>query len=129
MAGRPGAEFERSGLLSRVFASEIRAWHGQVPLAVVFWQKGVLASSVLIVLYATTVIQGQLIAEQALLILMGLYTAFILISIWRSALAAEPLWGLLARLLTIAWAANVAMILLFRELSLLIQFADFLRAG
>lgn len=116
----------RPGIAARFFAPEIRAWQGRAPLAAVFWRSGVLTSGVLMVLYVTTVVQRQLLAEQALLILFGLYSIWILVSIWRCSLAADPFWSLLARLLTVAWAANVALVMLFRELELLLQFAAML---
>ncbi|MCZ7675539.1 MAG: hypothetical protein M5U35_06290 [Roseovarius sp.] len=106
-------------LLERIFASEIRAWHGRAPLWSVFWLKGVLTSGVLLVLYATTVILHQPLAEQGLLIFCGLYTVWILVSIWRCSLASDTFWALLARYLTIAWAANAGLVLFFRQLELL----------
>ncbi len=116
-------------LLKRVFANELRAWHGRAPLATVFWINGVLSSCVLIVLYATTVILGQPVAEQALLIFCGLYTVWILVSIWRCSLASDTFWALLARYLTIAWAANAALVMLFRQLELVAQFAGLAGPG
>jgi hypothetical protein len=111
-------------LLARLFQREIRAWQGNARLSTVFWRYGVLTSSILVLLYATTVFLHQLIAEQILLILFALYTIWILVAMWRCSVATDSLWSLLARFLTVAWAANVALILLFRQLELLVLFAS-----
>ncbi len=110
-------------ILASLFAPELRAWYGKAPLTSVFWLYGVLVSSLLIVLYARAVRQGHLFTEQILLILFGLYTVWILVSIWRCSFARETFWGLLARLLTVTWAANAALVLLFLQLELLIRIA------
>ena len=110
-------------ILARLFAAEVRVWKGNARLSTVFWLHGVLASSILILVYATTVYQAQLFAEQFLLICFGFYTIFILVSIWRCSLATDTFWGQLARFLTFAWAANAALVLSFRQLELLILFA------
>ncbi len=106
-------------LLARLFADEIRAWHGTGRLSTVFWRYGVLNTVVLMVLYATTVYLNQRVAEEILLIAFVPYSVWILVSIWRCASATPSLWGELARFLTIAWAANLTMILFFRQLELL----------
>ncbi len=106
-------------LLALVFAPEIRAWRGDARLWVVFWIYGVGVSSILILLYATTVLQGQLAGQQGMLILGGFYTLWILVAIWRCALAQETIWSQFARFLTIAWALNAALVLLFRQLELM----------
>lgn len=104
--------------LLRFFAEEIRAWNGQAPLARVFWLYGVLRSLLLILLYATTLILEQRRAEQAMLIFCAIYTAWILVAIWRCADQSESPWAAIARLLTVAWAANAAMVLMFRQLDI-----------
>jgi len=81
------------------------------------------------VLYATTIYLHQHIAEQVLLICASFYTIWILVSIWRCSLVEGTFWGQLARFLTIAWAANVTLILLFRQLELLTIFANHIGAG
>lgn len=105
--------------LARFFAEEISAWRGQASLARVFWLKGVLTTLVLSVLYATTVAQGQHLAEQLLLIFLAVYTVWILVAIWRCARGDDSFWALMARLLTVAWAGNAALVILFRQLDLL----------
>jgi hypothetical protein len=100
-----------------------RAWRGEAELGAIFWIDGVLASSLLVALYATTVVLGQRFAEQVLLILCAGYTLWILVSIWRCSQVSESFWSRMARLMTIAWAADTALVLAFRQLDLLIAFA------
>ena len=109
--------------LARFFAPEIRAWRGQAPLSTVFWFHGVLISAALIALFAASLYRGQLLLEQGLLICCALYTAWVLVSIWRCSLAADPFWGVLARVLTVFWAANAALVGLFLQLELLAHYA------
>ncbi|MDF1855865.1 hypothetical protein [Pseudooceanicola sp.] len=111
----------RSTLLL-MLAPEIRIWHGQMPLGRVFWGHGVAASSVIAMLYATTVMLDQVVFQQVLVILSALYTMWILVGIWRCADNAAPFWGNLARLLTVAWALNIAFVLLFLQLDLLVRY-------
>ncbi len=110
--------------LARIFESQIRSWNGNARLSKVFWRDGVLTSSILILLYAVTINTQHLVAEQFLLVLFGFYTIWILVSIWRCSAAVDTFWSLLARFLTIAWAANVAFVLLFRQLELLVLFTN-----
>ena len=65
-----------------------------------------------------------MLVEQALLIFFGLCTIWIPVSIWRCSFAADPFWGLLARWLTIAWAANAALVLFFRQLELRVRYVE-----
>tara|TARA_R110002020_G_scaffold189446_2_gene388411 strand:+ start:6337 stop:6726 length:390 start_codon:yes stop_codon:yes gene_type:complete len=109
--------------LARTFAPEIDAWHGNAGLATVFWFYGVLTSSVLMLFYARMVYLRLVIAEQLLLVVFGLYTAWILVSIWRCSVVSGSFWAQLARFLTVAWAGNAALVLLFRQLELLAIFA------
>lgn len=105
------------------FEREVRAWRGEARLSTVFWFYGVFVSFVLIALYAASRYQGQVLREQVLLICFGLYTIWILVSIWRCSFAADLFWGLLARWLTVAWAANAALILFFLQVNLLNRYA------
>ncbi len=123
MSQQPNHENSVEDLLARIFENQIRAWRGDAPLFRVFWFDGVLNSSVLILLYATTVYLHQRVAEQALLIFFGFYTVWILVSIWRCSAASETFWAMMAKFLTIAWAANALFILFFRQLELLALFA------
>lgn len=109
-------------LMTRILASEARIWRGHARLAGVFWLDGVLGSSALVVLYATALYLRAPVAEQALLLFCGVYTVWILVAIWRSSQGRSGFWPLLARYLTIAWAANVALVLVFRQLDLVLLF-------
>ena len=124
-----GREMTRSGscvwrFLARFFDPEIRAWRGEMPLAVVFWGHGVLASCVLAVLHARTLDRGQLLFQQALIFLSVLYTWWILFVIWRCAENAAPFWGTMARWLTVAWGLNTALVLVFLQFDLLVRYAQ-----
>jgi hypothetical protein len=102
------------------FEPEVRAWRGQQPLWKVFWVYGVAASSVIVALYASAIYAGQRSLQQVLLLVFSAYTVWILVSVWRCAdNARERVWGLFARMLTVAWAGNAAMVVLFLELDLL----------
>lgn len=92
-------------------------WRGQGPLWKIYWLYGVLGSLVLTVAIAVPMIQhwiGPATAIAALIVGI-VYTAWILVGVWRCAfnIAGEPLgmsrdgWALLARMLTAAWAINV----------------------
>lgn len=92
-------------------------WRGEGRLAPLYWGWGVLASLVLAAAVAVPVLRGWAGAGWATgggLILLA-YTAWILVSVWRSADNIErpaPLgidraaWSMLARVLTIGWAIN-----------------------
>ena len=104
------------------FAPELRVWQGIAPLPTAFWFYGVLASWIQIALYAIAVYHGQVFIQQMLLIIFAVYTIWILISIWRCSQPPTTFWSLTARLLTVVWAANAAMVLLFLQLDLLISY-------
>ncbi len=106
----------------RLFNAELLAWYGLLPLWKVFWGYGVLASSVLIGLYAMAIFEGRPALQQALLIFFAAYTVWILVSVWRCAETSDPHWGLIARCLTVAWAANAALVVLFLQLDLLVAY-------
>jgi len=105
--------------LRAFFAPELRAWHGDQPLWKVFWGYGVLASSGLALLYLIALEQEHILIQQALLIFLAGYTAWILVAIWRCAENSPTGWGTLARGLTIAWAANTMLVLAFLQADLL----------
>ena len=105
------------------FAVEIRAWQGEEPLWKVFWVYGVVASGVLIAFYAIAFYVDRIALRQALLLCFAPYTAWILVSVWRCANNTnEKLWSLLARLLTVAWACNTIMVLVFLQFNLIIKY-------
>lgn len=105
-----------------------RYWRGQGPLWKLFWIYGVALSIAAGAVIIGAVVTGALPVPLLLVCLFAalLYTAFILVSIWRSAfnIASDPLgiereaWGWLARVLTFAWALNAAGVSL-----MLLQFA------
>ncbi len=102
------------------FAPELRVWRGIAPLSVAFWFYGIFASWIQIALYALAVYHENVFIQQMLLIIFATYTVWILISIWRCSQPPDTLWSLTARLLTVVWAANAAMVLLFLQLDLLV---------
>lgn len=108
--------------LGRFFAPELRAWRGDVPLAAVFWGYGVFLSSELAALYALAVYLNQLLIQQMLIIVFGIYTPWILVVIWRCADHAAAFWGTMARWLTMAWGLNTLFVLLFLQIDLLVQY-------
>lgn len=112
-----------SAFAADFFAAELRAWRGEQPLWKVFWIYGVAVSSVLIAFYVIAFYADRIALRQVLLACFALYTAWILVSVWRCANnTREKLWSLLARLLTVAWACNTIMILTFLQLNLIINY-------
>lgn len=109
--------------IAAFLAPEMRAWRGDAPLSAVFWLHGVGASAALMALLGISMYRTELLWEQALLIGFGLYTGFVLISIWRCSRTADSPWAVLARVLTVFWAANTALVLFFLQLELLIHYA------
>lgn len=108
--------------LFRFFETELRAWHGLLPLWRVFWGYGVLASSVMIGLYAVAAIYRKAAVQQSLLIFFAVYTAWIVVAVWRCAENSEPHWRLIARCLSVAWAGNAIMVVIFLQLDLLASY-------
>jgi len=108
--------------LGRFFAPELRAWRGRTPLSAVFWGYGVFLSGELVALYALAVYLEQLLVQQLLIVVFGIYTPWILIVIWRCANNAAVFWGTVARWLTMAWGLNTLFVLLFLQIDLLVQY-------
>ena len=105
------------------FSTEIRAWNGEEPLRDVFWVHGVIKSCVIAVFCAAAIYNDQVVLEQILLLGFAVYTIWILVSVWRCAYnVQEKFWSLLARLLTVAWAANSIMVLVFLQLDLMMNY-------
>ena len=105
------------------FAAEIRAWHGEEPLWKVFWVYGVATSVTIVALYVVAFYDGRMALRQAPLSCFAAYTAWILVSVWRCASNTnEKLWSRLARFLTVAWAGNTILVLIFLQLNLLIKY-------
>lgn len=107
-----------ASVLSVLFEPELRAWHGAESLGKVFWGYGVCVSAVFALLYVLAMYEGRLIAQQLMLFGFAGYTAWILVSVWRCAANAHPFWGLVARWLTVAWAGNTVLVLVFLQLDL-----------
>ncbi len=93
-----------------------------MPLAAVFWDYGVFLSSELAALYALAVYLNQLLVQQMLIIVFGIYAPWILVVIWRCADHAAAFWGTMASWLTMAWGLNTLFVLLFLQIDLLVQY-------
>ncbi len=105
------------------FAAELRAWRGQQPLWKVFWVYGVAASLALITLYIVAFYLERVELRQILLPCFAVYTAWILVSVWRCAPnTREPFWSVVARFLTVAWACNAILILVFLQFNLIVTY-------
>lgn len=103
------------------FAPELGAWRGQMALWKVYWGYGVLTSFVLALLLLNALSERWLWMEQALLVALMFYTAWVLTAVWRCAERAKSHWRFFARLSTVVWAGNAVMVLGFLELDLLPQ--------
>lgn len=108
--------------LAGFFEPELRAWRGAAPLGRVFWGYGVGVSAVFAVLYVLAIYEGRLAARQLMLLCFAVYTIWILVSVWRCAANADPFWGLLARWLTVAWAGNVTLVVVFLQFDLIARY-------
>lgn len=62
--------------------------------------------------------------QQGLLIVFAAYTDWTVVSVWRCAVTYDPHWGLIARCLTVAWACNSVMAVMFLQLELLTSCID-----
>lgn len=112
-----------AGLVRDFFRPEIQAWDGRQPLWKVFWIYGVVTSAALIVLYALGFYLDRVALRQFLLLGFALYTAWLLVAIWRCAdNTQERIWSLLARLLAVAWASNAALVFAFLQLNLIARY-------
>jgi hypothetical protein len=112
-----------AGFVARFFAGELAAWRGEQPLWKVFWLYGVAVSGVLIAIYAAAFYSDRVALRQVLLVCFALYTVWILVSVWRCANnTRERYWSLLARFLTVAWAGNTIMILVFLQFNLIARY-------
>jgi hypothetical protein len=97
-------------------------WRGQGPLWKVYWLYGVLGSNVLAVILLILMQRGGLAGGWLQLVLVALvaYTVWIVISVWRCAFNVEnPVYGHMARALTVAWAINAVLVLGFLEVEFL----------
>jgi hypothetical protein len=101
------------------FPTPLDAWRGRASLFVVFWGYGVLFSAALIAAFLAALYRGDTLTQQALLPAFGVYTAWVLVSVWRCAAGARAPWGMMAQLLTVAWAGNAILVTGFLQLRLL----------
>jgi len=105
------------------FAPEIRSWRGQQPLWKVFWLYGVATSGVMITFYVLGFYLDHVALHQVLLLCFAPYTAWILVSVWRCANNTEErIWGSFARFLTVAWACNTILVVVFLQINLIIKY-------
>jgi hypothetical protein len=112
-----------SKFATEFFAAELCAWRGEQPLWKVFWVYGVASSIVLITLYVIAFYIDRIALRQVLLLCFVPYTAWILVSMWRCAENTEErIWGLFARLLSVAWACNTIMIVAFLQFNLITRY-------
>ncbi len=112
-----------SKFATEFFAAELRAWRGEQPLWKVFWVYGVATSGVLITFYVIAFYVDRVALRQVLLLCFAFYTAWILVSVWRCANNTEErIWGLFARLLTVAWACNTIMIVVSLQFNLITRY-------
>lgn len=97
---------------------EVRVFVGAAPLAIAFWHYGVAMSLVLAAAGGAAAATGRELLGLLLGALFVAHTAWSLVGIWRCAGSATPLWCTLARLITIAWGANVVLLTMFLLLEL-----------
>jgi hypothetical protein len=94
-------------------------WRGRGPLWKAYWLYGVLGSNVLALILLLLINRGALggFWFHVVLLLLAAYTVWIVVSVWRCAFNVEnPIYGHMARALTVAWALNALMVLGFLEL-------------
>jgi uncharacterized membrane protein YhhN len=87
---------------------------GTTPLWKVFWLYGVLVSHVLF--GGILLLYGQLGTTPLALLLLGfvVYTAWVLNAVWRNAGNVRvPIYGEIARFLTVAWSINAVLVSIF----------------
>jgi len=96
----------------------VAAWRGEASLGGVFWGWGVAVSTIVTAAFFLLTRAGGagFMAGQLLLLAFVPYTAWILVSIWRCAETTAIEWhGIAARWLTVAWALNALMLIVFVE--------------
>jgi hypothetical protein len=97
-------------------------WRGRGPLWKAYWLYGVFGSVVLALVLLFLMQRGAIdsVWFQLVLLLLAAYTVWIVVSVWRCAFNVEnPMYGHMARALTVAWAINVLMLLGFLEIQFL----------
>ncbi len=89
-------------------------WRGHGPLWKVYWLYGVFGSFVLALILLFLMRSGAIASVwfQVVLLLLAAYTVWIVVSVWRCAFNVEnPMYGHMARALTVAWAINALLLL------------------
>lgn len=91
---------------------------GSTPLWVAFWLYGVVASQALFGSIMLTFNQISTPLFGTLLIAFLIYTAWMLNAVWRNAdNVGNPIYGQIARFLTVAWSVNAVLVSGFLFLS------------
>ncbi len=116
---------DRTSFASRFFGAELKTWRGEQPLWLTFWIYGAAVSGFLAILYGVAVYAATPAFQQMLLIVLGAYTIWVLISLWRCTEDAPRFSVVLARFLIVPWAANVMLVLAFLQIELLPQLLTF----
>jgi hypothetical protein len=119
----PGGRDDRArGRLSMTETMAGYYWRGHGPLWKVYWLYGVLGSNILALILFVLMQRDALgsVWFQLVLLLIAAYTTWIVVSVWRCAFNVEkPVYGHMARALTVAWAINALLVVSFLELQLL----------
>ena len=77
----------------------------------------------MIAFYVIAFYVDRVALRQVLLLCFAPYTAWILVSVWRCANnTKERIWGMFARFLTVAWACNTIMIVVFLQFNLIVKY-------
>lgn len=93
----------------------------RTPLARVFWVYGVIPSNLLwgVTLYLIAV-GADMAAVSLMFLVLLMYTAWVVLAIWNTAdNTQKPLYGVMARWLTVAWSLNTILMVGFLQLDLL----------
>jgi hypothetical protein len=109
----------------RFFGAEVKTWRGEQPLWLTFWVYGVAVSGVIALLYGAAIYKASPVLQEVLLVVLAVYTGWVLISLWRRTEGAIRLSEVIARFLIVPWAANVALVLAFMQIELLPQLMTF----
>jgi hypothetical protein len=91
-------------------------WRGHGPLWKVYWLYGVIGSNLLALILLFLINRGALgsVWFKLALLLLAAYTVWIVVAVWRCAFNVEnPLYGHMAKALTVAWALNAFLVLGF----------------
>ena len=99
--------------------SPVAAWRGEASLFTVFWGYGVLLSAVIAAAFLAALYRGDAITQQITIALFSVYTAWVVVSVWRCAEGARAPWGMIAQMLTVAWAGNTVLVVGFLQLRLI----------